>query len=143
MSGRIYVLYDARCGLCSRLRVWMTEQRALVDLDFVPAGSERARRLFPELAHDADPPRELVAVTDEGEVYVDDAAWIVCLFALADYRQWSFRLARPPLRRLARGAWELLSSNRAALSRMFHLESDAELRAELESRSAAPCEREG
>ncbi len=140
MIGRVYVLYDSRCGLCSRLRSWMQLQRAYIPIEFVAAGSPHARRLFPELPHDDQPPRELVVVTDQGDVYTDDAAWIVCLYALVDYRVWSFRLARQPLRRLARGAWELLSSNRSQLSRMFHLESDAELQAQLETRSRAACD---
>jgi predicted DCC family thiol-disulfide oxidoreductase YuxK len=128
----IYVLYDSRCGVCSRLRAWMVEQPAYVALEFVAAGSARARRLFPELHHD-EQPSELVVVTDDGDVYINDAAWIVCLYALVDYRAWSFRLARLPLRRLARSAWEMLSKNRAQLSRVLALTSDAELARRLEA----------
>jgi len=129
---RIYVLYDSRCGVCSRLRAWMVEQPTYFAIEFVAAGSDRARRLFPELHHD-EQPSELVVVTDEGDVYFNDAAWIVCLYALVDYRAWSFRLARTPLRRLARSAWEMLSKNRAQLSRMLALSNDAELARTLEA----------
>jgi predicted DCC family thiol-disulfide oxidoreductase YuxK len=127
----LYVLYDARCGICSRVRVWMQEQQSYVALAFVPAGSERARRLFPDLDHDANP-RELVVVTNEGEVYSDDAAWLLCLWALVEYRSWSFRFARGPLRPLARAAWQLLSANRRELARMLALRSDEEVARELE-----------
>jgi predicted DCC family thiol-disulfide oxidoreductase YuxK len=134
----LYVLYDSRCGICSRLKAWMLAQPAYCTIDFVAAGSARARRLFPQLPH-RDEPSELVAITDEGEVYVDDAAWILCLYALVDYRAWSFRLSRTPLRHMARNAWELLSKNRGQLSRMLDLASDAELmqRFEVETPAAA------
>lgn len=134
----IWILYDSRCGVCSRLREWVSAQHAYVAIEFVAAGSERARKLFPELRHD-EQPSELVVVSDEGDVYVDDAAWIVILYALVEYRTWSFRIARPPLRRLARGAWELLSKNRAGLSRALALKSDAELARELAEQPFA-CE---
>ncbi len=134
----IYVLYDSRCGVCSRLRAWMLEQPAYLTIDFVPAGSGRARSLFPELRHD-EQPSELVVVTDEGEVYLDDRAWIVCFYALVEYRSLSFRLAGPPLRRLARAAWEIVSKNRLALSRVLALRSDADVAAQLESQPATGC----
>ena len=135
---KLYVLYDSRCGVCSRLRVWMREQAAHVAVEFVAAGSRRARTLFPELEHDEEP-SELVAVTDDGDVYVNESAWIVCLYALIEFRPWSFRLARGPLRPLARGAWELLSANRQQLSRMLALTSDAELARRLGEQPAPAC----
>jgi len=131
MVTRIYVLYDSRCGLCSRARVWMEDQPAYCRIDFLPAGSERARRSFPQLA--ADPaPSELVVVTDEGDVYTNDAAWIVCLWSLVEYRSWAHRLSRGPLRHLARKAWGVVSSNRAEISRMLALQSDADLARQLD-----------
>jgi hypothetical protein len=39
-------------------------------------------------------PSELVVISDTGEVYFNDAAWLVCLFALVDCRAWSFRMAQ-------------------------------------------------
>ena len=136
---KIYVLYDSRCGLCSRARAWMLTQPASVAIEFIAAGSQRARRLFPALQHQ-EIPAELVVVTDEGEVYFADRAWIVCLFALPEYRQWSYRLARPPLRKLARRAWELFSSNRHQISKMLALKSDADLARELEAQPPPACD---
>ena len=126
MVKRIYVLYDADCGLCSRIRVWMQDQPAYCGLDFLVAGSERARTLFPEL-HSEEKPEELVVVTDAGDVYKDDAAWIVCLWALVDYRPWAHRLSHGPLRHLARKAWGVVSSNRLEISRILVLQSDVDL----------------
>src|SRR5258708_26353248 len=102
---KIFVLYDARCGVCSWLRTWISAQPAYFAIEFIPAGSARARRLFPELSHEEEP-SELVVISDAGEVYFADAAWIVSLYALVYYRAWSFRLARPALRALAPVACE-------------------------------------
>jgi predicted DCC family thiol-disulfide oxidoreductase YuxK len=132
---RLYVLYDSRCGVCSRLRSWIQLRAAFVSYDFVPAGSERARRLFPELPHDTQA-SELVIVTDQGAVYDHDAAWILCLWGLRDYRAWSHRFAHGPLRPLARAAWDFLSTNRAQLAAMLSMRSDDDVARELERRSA-------
>ena len=50
-----------------------------------------------------------MVVSDEGAVYRDGSAWIMCLFALEEYRDWANRLAHPLLRPLARQAFALLS----------------------------------
>src|SRR3954453_8280707 len=113
---RLFVLYDARCGLCSWARRWLARQPAFVELTFVPAGSERADRLFPGLSKPGVP-EELVVVADDGAVYRDAHAWIMCLYALQDYREWSLRLARPALLPLARQAFSLLSRQRGRISR--------------------------
>lgn len=133
MNTRLYVLYDSRCGICSRVRSWVASQRQSVPLVFIAAGSEYARKMFPELDHAATP-RELVVVNESGDVYLDDAAWIVCLWALTDYRMWSFRFARGPLRPLARAAWDFLSANRNELARMLSLQSDDDVATRLRER---------
>ncbi|MFI8510726.1 thiol-disulfide oxidoreductase DCC family protein [Streptomyces sp. NPDC085460] len=92
--GRLTVLYDADCPLCVHLRHWLLRQRQLVPLDLVPAGSQRARRLFPDLDH-AAALREITVVGDRGQVYRASAAWIVCLWALAEHRPRAHWLATP------------------------------------------------
>jgi predicted DCC family thiol-disulfide oxidoreductase YuxK len=136
---RLYILYDFRCGICARLRVWMQQQRAYVPVEFIAAGSNLARRMFPTLLNDGEP-RELVAVTDEGDVYLDDAAWLVSLWTLVEYRTWSYRFARGPLRPLARTAWDFLSTNRQQLAQMLSLKSDEEVARELDRRSTGACD---
>jgi predicted DCC family thiol-disulfide oxidoreductase YuxK len=130
------VLYDARCGLCSNARGWLVGQRQLVPLQMVAAGSEEARRRFPTLA--AEEPAELVVVSDEGDVYRGSNAWIVCLWALEPYRDWSFRLARPMLLPLARHAFEWVSTRRHSLSRALRLMSDQELVREVSHTGVCP-----
>ena len=91
---RLYVLYDERCGLCRWAREWASTQPAYIALTFLAAGSDEARRLFPGLS-ESSAPEELVVVGDRGEVYRNDSAWIMCLFALEAYREWANRLATP------------------------------------------------
>src|SRR5215468_5674662 len=112
---RLYVLYDARCGLCTWAKGWLLRQSLLIDLRFIPAGSALAGRLFPGLDGPGEPPEELVVVSDQGAVYRNGSAWIMCLFALEGYREWANRLAHPLLRPLARQAFALVSRGRSRI----------------------------
>jgi len=136
---KLYVLYDARCGLCSWARRWIIQQPAFVPLRFIPAGSETAARLFPGLCRPGEPARELVVVSDEGAVYRDENAWIMCLYALEEYREWAARLAHPMLRPLAREAFALLSRQRPRISRWLGLASEVEIAETLRHVSAPSC----
>ena len=133
--NKLYILYDASCGLCSHIVQWMSAQPATIACQFVAAGSDAAHRLFPTLRTSAS---ELVAVSDTGDVYRGDAAFIVCLYALDDFRRLSFRLARPALRPLAKRAFRMLSANRKSLSDLLGLESDADLAASLSQTPELP-----
>ncbi|MER7520009.1 DCC1-like thiol-disulfide oxidoreductase family protein [Streptomyces sp. NPDC126499] len=88
------VLYDADCPLCVHLRHWLLRQPQLVPLHLVPAGSQEARRRFPALDH-ASTLREITVVGDGGQIYRSTAAWIVCLWALAEHRPRAHWLATP------------------------------------------------
>ncbi|WP_309051985.1 DCC1-like thiol-disulfide oxidoreductase family protein [Streptomyces sp.] len=101
--GRLTVLYDADCPLCVHLRHWLLRQRQLVPLDLVPAGSAQARRMFPALDHTATL-REITVVGDRGQLYRESAAWIVCLWALAEHRPKAHWLATPAGQPFARAA---------------------------------------
>jgi hypothetical protein len=105
----------------------MMQQPALIDLRFIPAGSALAERLFPGLTRPGEPPEELVVVSDQGAVYRNGSAWIMCLFALESHREWAIRLAHPLLRPLARQAFSLLSKQRSRISRWLSLASEAEI----------------
>ena len=78
----LIVFYDARCGLCCAVRDWIGRQRQLIPVECRPKSP------------DMD---ELVVVADTGEVWSGDTAWLMVLWALADYRDWSYRLADPLL----------------------------------------------
>ena len=75
-------------------------------------------------------------VSDEGGVYRGPQAWIMCLYALRDYREWSQRLAHPALLPWARRVCELLSENRFRVSRWFDNLSASQLAEKLAMTSA-------
>jgi len=134
---RLWVAYDAGCGLCTGVKDWLGGQAALVPLEFVIAGSEEARRRFPQL-----PASELAVVSDTGEVWLGNGAWIVCLWALRDFRAWSVRLSGPALKLMAREAFSLISAHRAGLSSMLGMESDLEIEQTLRKVMIPRCETE-
>lgn len=98
---RLTVLYDAQCSLCAHLRQWLVNQRQLVPLDLVPADSAEAHRRFPDLDHAATL-EEITVIGDRGQVYRSTAAWIVCLWALAEHRPKAHWLTTPAGRPFAR-----------------------------------------
>jgi hypothetical protein len=114
-------------------------QPAFLSLTFIPARSARARQLFTQL-EPFGAAFELIAVGDDGSVYRDCQAWIMCLYALRDYRELSFRLAQPPLLPFARQAFALVSKQRRRISRWLNLVSDAELASALAETAPGACE---
>jgi predicted DCC family thiol-disulfide oxidoreductase YuxK len=108
---QLTVLYDARCELCRHIRSWLETQAAYVRLDFVAAGSDEARRRFPDLDQ-AAALEELTVVSDAGDVYAGAQGWLMCLWALRDYRAWALRLGTPALMPQARRFIAWVSQNR-------------------------------
>ncbi|UIX35420.1 thiol-disulfide oxidoreductase DCC family protein [Streptomyces sp. GQFP] len=100
---RLTVLYDADCELCAFVREWLTRQSQLVPLVLVPAGSERARGLFPTLDHSATL-ADITVVGDGGQVYRGAGAWVVVLWALREHRPLAHRLSTPAGARVAKAA---------------------------------------
>ena len=137
---QLYLLYDARCELCCRLQQWLQDQEKWLELRLLPAGGEQARKMFPGLEQIASE-QDLVAISDEGEVYLNDRAWIMSLYALVEYRQWAWRLAHPLLLPLARQAFEALSRNRYAISQWLNGGTPETIAGELRRISLAACSR--
>ncbi|MGW5675132.1 thiol-disulfide oxidoreductase DCC family protein [Streptomyces sp. NPDC003860] len=100
---RLTVLFDPECGLCAHLKGWLERQHKLVPMDLVPVGSAQARTLFPDLDHAATL-RKITVIGDGGQVFTDDAAFVVCLWALADHRAKAHWLAGPAGASFARAA---------------------------------------
>ena len=134
---RLTILYDATCGFCIGCRHWMEEQPKLLELDFVAAHSAEAARRFPELESAKE--EELVVVSDEGGIYRGARAFIMCLYALEEYREWSLRLSRPGLLPLAGRAFALVSRSRKGLSRLLRLAPDEKVADVLRDVPAASC----
>ncbi len=133
------VLYDARCGLCRWARSWLEGQETWITLEFVAVDSPTAATRYPRLlgSRGAD---ELLVISDEGGVYRDGNAWIMCLHATADYREWAERLSSPTLLPMARQGFALLSKQRGRISRWLGLANEAEIAAVLNQVVAPACE---
>ena len=122
---RIFVLYDAACGFCVRCAEWLALQPQLVAIECLAQDSAQVTARFPTLR--ALPKAELTVIDDEGGVYRGSKAWLMCLWALAEWRRWSYRLARPAVMPFARQAFELVSSNRHRINSWLDLRTDREL----------------
>lgn len=130
----LYVMYDAHCGLCTEARKWLRNQPAYIPLRLLPSDSEEVRRKFPGL-----PAGELAVVSEFGEMWLGDRAFIMCLWALRAYRRWARRLASPAMLPLARQAFAALSRNRKNLSVLLRLKSEAELKDHLRKVTIPTC----
>jgi predicted DCC family thiol-disulfide oxidoreductase YuxK len=108
------VLYDTTCDLCRSARVWLEGQPKYVPLTFIPAGSPLAKRRFPEIDA-ASTLRDLTVIDDQGAVYRGAKAWLMCLWALRDYREQALRLASPTVMPAARRFISMVSRNRRRL----------------------------
>jgi len=108
---RLTVLHDTRCELCREATAWLRQQEQLVPLEFVAAGSDELRRRYPGI--DADETlRQLTVVGDDRAVYRGTKAWVMCLWALADYREWAIKLSTPQLLPVAERTFRWLSKRR-------------------------------
>jgi predicted DCC family thiol-disulfide oxidoreductase YuxK len=135
---KLYVLYDPKCALCCRLKNWILVQRSWLGLALIEQGSEKANRLFPDLGQIASKD-DLAVITDEGDVYLNDRAWIMVLYAMVEYRDWAARLTHPLLMPLARQAFAALSRNRHAISRWLDSENVDEIAGELRNVELETC----
>lgn len=108
----------------------MMEQPAYVQLDFIPYDSPQATKRCPELPNlRAD--QEIVVMSDDGSLWQGAAAWVTCLWALREYREWSLRLAAPGMLGLARKAVHWISMNRIRLSHLLRMRGDDALREQI------------
>jgi len=90
-----------------------------VPLTFVACTGSEARARYGDIPWLGD---ELIVVGDGGEVWVGPAAFLTCLWALVDWREWSYRLAGPAFAPLAKRFFKFLSSHRRGIARLFEHE---------------------
>ena len=110
---RLTVLYDGGCALCLRCADFLAGARTLVPLELLSCQSQDARERFAAVPWLGE---ELVCVSDEGDVWIGPAAFLVCMWALADYREWSYRLSGPLTAKLAERFFVAISSQRARIA---------------------------
>lgn len=115
---RLTILHDETCAFCRRCVTWLKEQPKYLDLEFLPLGSELARKRFPELRRSILR-GELTVIDDEGGVYYGNDAYIIALYALQEYRQTSIRLSHPALRPFVRKALSSVTRHRHTFSELF------------------------
>jgi predicted DCC family thiol-disulfide oxidoreductase YuxK len=108
------VLYDPQCGLCRRAQCWLLGKPKYIELVFVPACSAEARSRYPQLDHDLSL-TDLTVISDAGAVYWGPKAWLMCLWALRNYREWAIRLSSPELLPTAKRVISTISQNRYQL----------------------------
>src|SRR4051812_8993351 len=120
----LWVLYDDSCGFCCRCATWLRTQSTFVPVSVLPAGADETKAVFPL---EAKGKQELIVVDSEGGVYRDTDAWLMTLWALREWREWSIRLSRGGNRELARKVFELAGSWRHGLTQLFKLESEADV----------------
>ncbi len=136
--NQLTVLYDADCGFCVRCRWWLVHQPKFVEMDFCPSGSPEAHLRFPELSAPGAV-EELLVVDDEGGVYRGAQAWLMCLWALVEYREYADWLSQPAFLPLARGAFAMVSSSRKKISDWLGLEPEAEMIEEMRQAEPPRC----
>lgn len=115
--SKLTLLFDPSCGLCRRVHGWLADQPKLVELRMIPIKSERARQRFPELNHEMTS-EDLTVITDQGAVYFGPKAWLMVLWALKRYREWSYRLSSPELLPTTRRVVSMISQHRYQISRV-------------------------
>jgi predicted DCC family thiol-disulfide oxidoreductase YuxK len=134
----LYVLYDRECSFCDSCRSWLCRQSAFIDLRFVPTRSAAAAERFPGLEK-IDTGGDLVVISDEGAVYRGTSAYLMCLYALREYREWALRLSAPALLPLTRRVFKHLSEQRSRISRWFFEKTPQQLEEELGPEAVPVC----
>lgn len=107
------MLYDSRCDLCLRSQRWLRRQPSYIPLELLAAESEEARRRYgalPDLGSD------LMVVDDAGQTWIGPPAFVMCLWALREWREWSYRLSTPSMAPLAKRFFISVSRHRDMLS---------------------------
>jgi len=111
------LLYDPNCGLCRRVQGWLAEQPKLIELRMIPIKTDGAKKRFPQLNHELTA-EDLTVISDRGAVYFGPKAWLMVLWSLSRYREWSYRLATPELLPTTRRVVSLISQHRYQISRV-------------------------
>lgn len=83
----------------------------------MPIKSDEARLRFPALNHELTS-SDLTVISDDGAVYFGPKAWLMVLWALSGYREWSYRLSSPELLPTTRRVVSMISQNRHQISRI-------------------------
>ncbi|MEM9080596.1 MAG: DCC1-like thiol-disulfide oxidoreductase family protein [Verrucomicrobiota bacterium] len=120
---QLTIFYDAHCGLCTKFRYWLLQQRACVPLVFLPYDAPAAEKQLPTI-DTLNPDKEIIVLADDGRWWQGPPAWLTCLWTLKKYRPWAKRLAHPTLLPVVEKLCHLLAENRFTISELLHLKPD-------------------
>ncbi|HVF31770.1 MAG TPA: DCC1-like thiol-disulfide oxidoreductase family protein [Acidimicrobiales bacterium] len=109
---QLTVVYDDDCELCRRCSTWLRCQPTHVPIELLPVSAAREEPRYqgvPWLG------AELVVIDGQGRIWVGAAAFLVCLWATRDWREWSYRLSGPSLAPLAERFFHAISAHRGRI----------------------------
>jgi predicted DCC family thiol-disulfide oxidoreductase YuxK len=119
----LILFYDEQCAFCRAVKTWLDGQPKYVPIRAVPYTAPEARYRFPTIDNHT-PAKEILALADDGALYVGGDAWIICLWATRNYRAWSRRLSTPTLRPMAKRIAAVVAAHRYELSRAIFGKED-------------------
>lgn len=111
--SRLTIVYDEQCALCRRCRDWLLSQPCLVPVELLPAGSDEAYERYGTLPWFGI---ELAVIDEVGRAWIGPAAFLICMWATARYRAWSYRLSSPKLAPMAERFFMMISKRRDRIS---------------------------
>lgn len=115
---RLTILHDPDCAFCRRCVEWLKAQPKYLELEFLVVDSPLVESRYPGLKAELLK-KELTVVDDEGGVYYGENAYVISLYALRRYREWSIRLSNPRARPFVRKALHAVTEHRHTLSELF------------------------
>lgn len=122
---RLTVLYDGECGLCGRLKERLQDEPVWIELEFLALQDASVPERFPGVEA-YEPTRHLVIVSNTGQVYCAENAWIMILHATKAFRGLALQLSEPGLKNLAKEACQWVSGNRKSISSWCGLKAQLE-----------------
>lgn len=108
------IVYDADCGLCSRIVTWIRRRERLVKVGWLSIASDKSRRLVPDRLAD-----EMAVIGPHGEVWFGGDAFLVTFWTLARWRWLARLLALPGFLHLIRWGYPILARRRYWISRLL------------------------
>jgi len=122
-NNRMSVYYDEQCAFCRYCVQWLLKQAKFIEIDFYlfpqlqdKLGKEKYHQWFND-------EKELVVIYDNA-IFKHNKALLMCLYALIDYREWSYRLSSPALLPRVKNVYNFISASRYKLSILLRLSDD-------------------
>ena len=118
---QLYIIYqDLDDELITYLN-WYRSYDSDYDRVFIINHSPKLKIMMPELAGELKDKR-LTIVDSKGKVYLDHKAWIMSLYSLKKYREWSYFFARTGNRHLVENVALKLSTSCFAIGELINQE---------------------